>query len=442
MMSPRSIRIAALALIMAVAGYLCADAYVEDRPTTFYLSLIAFAVALSLLVQDSRLKTIAGLATGGRTLILLAVLLPAADYVFRKSQLDVATPPPAEPVYSFSAAKGNPAAFKAWWSYYANEWARPNGGKASTEMPDPKGILPFVMIPNSTGLFFDAVVRINNFGFRGTDIQFDKGDRYRIFALGESPTFGATIRRDDRPWSDVLGTMIQSQLRCDRPIEVINAGTEAYNLENNLERVRRDIIPLKPDLLLSYHGYNGIRFLDLNVRPDESQPEPRRGHGPSALIEEALYRAKLHRWKKSPAPAQAFSEEKVLQSRYAELYRELIRLGRENNFQVALANFSMAVVASSPREVLEFYARIFPGMDATVIRIAAHNHIVEKIASEADVAFIDTTPGLAGGWDEDLFLDPVHFTQKGSERLAERMFTGLAPVLRRDETLRCVEHAK
>ena len=58
-------------------------------------------------------------------------------------------------------------------------------------MPDPKGILPFVFIPNSVGPFFDAVVRINNFGFRGADIEFDKGNRYRIFA----PARYCNIRR-------------------------------------------------------------------------------------------------------------------------------------------------------------------------------------------------------------------------------------------------------
>ena len=268
-----------------------------------------------------------GLAIAGRTLVVLAVLLPAADYFFRRSELEVAAAAPVEPVYSFRAAKGNPAAFSAWWIYYANEWVRPNGGWHSIQMPDRKGILRFVMMPNSTTRFFDSVIRMNNFGFRGADIEFDKGDRYRIFALGESSTFGATIRPDDRPWPDVLATMIKSRLRCDRPIEVINAGTGGYDLEANIERVRRDIIPLQPDLVLSYHGYNGMRFLDIDPTAEELQQAPRRGDGPSALIEEVLYRAKLYRWKKSPVPAQTFSEDEVLRSRYAELYRELIRLG-------------------------------------------------------------------------------------------------------------------
>jgi lysophospholipase L1-like esterase len=433
------IRIALLALTAGVAVYLCGRAYVGKDPTTFYLSLIAFAASLSLLVHNIGLKAVPGLATAGRTLVVLAVLLPAVDYGFRRSQIEVAAAAPVEPAYSFFAAKGNPAAFKAWWKYYTNEWTRPDGGWHAMQMPDPKGMLPFVMMPNSSARFFESVIRMNNFGFRGADIEFDKGDRYRIFALGESSTFGATIRPDDRPWPDVLATMIKSRLRCERPIEVINAGTGGYTLEHNIERVRRDIAPLRPDLVLSYHGLNGMRFLDIDPAAAEAQQAPRRGDGPSALIEEVLYRAKLYRWKKSPAPVGTFSEDEVLRSRYAELYRELVRIGRKNNFQVVLANFSIAVVEQSPREVVEFYGLLSSGPHDIVARIAAHNYMIEKIAAQERVPVIDTTANLAGAWDEDIFLDLVHFTQKGRDRLAERMFAGLAPILRKDDSLRCTE---
>jgi len=67
---------------------------------------------------------------------------------------------------------------------------------------------------------------------------------------------------------------------------------------------------------------------------------------------------------------------------------------------------------------------------------------VEKIAAEQHVPFIDTTPNLDGKWDDDLFLDPIHFTQKGSDRLAETMFAGLMPIFRDDETLRCTQRSR
>jgi lysophospholipase L1-like esterase len=404
----------------------------------FYISLIVGAAGLLLLIRLARLNSIPGLAMGGRTLLLFSVLLPGADYVLQRSHREIAPPAPAVPVYSFKSAKGDPDAFKAWWAYYAAEWGRPNGGASSIQMADPEGVLPFIHKPNSVAAFFDATIRINNLGFRGPDIEFYKGDRYRVFALGESPTFGATIRRDDRAWPEVLGELVQSRLQCARPIEVINAGTGGYHLQHNIESLRRNIIPLKPDLVLSYHGSNGARFVELGADTSEPASAPQRTGGPSALINEAIYRYRLYRWRKTPAAVASFSEESILQSSYAELYRQLIRLGRANNFQVVLSTFSMAVTQSSPREVMDFYSMTFSG-DGLAARMAAHNRIVEKIAAEQHVPFIDTTPNLDGKWDDDLFLDPIHLTQKGSEILANTMFAGLVPIFRGDATLRCAQ---
>jgi hypothetical protein len=71
--------------------------------------------------------------------------------------------------------------------------------------------------------------------------------------------------------------------------------------------------------------------------------------------------------------------------------------------------------------------------------MAAHNRIVELIAIDQHVPLIDTTPSLAGKWDDDLFLDMVHFTQNGSDVLAETMLTDLLPMLKSNERPRCVE---
>jgi hypothetical protein len=113
-------------------------------------------------------------------------------------------------------------------------------------------------------------------------------------------------------------------------------------------------------------------------------------------------------------------------------------LGRENGFRVFLSNSSMAVNTSSPREVKDFYGSVFINIDDLIARNAAHNKMVKELAEAADVPFIDTTPDLDGVWDRDLFVDLVHFTEKGNQRIAQVMFDGVAPTLRSDPSLRCV----
>jgi hypothetical protein len=51
-----------------------------------------------------------------------------------------------------------------------------------------------------------------------------------------------------------------------------------------LERLKGDIIPLKPDLVVSYHGYNGQQFMDMDQV--SSPTPPRKEEGPSALLDE------------------------------------------------------------------------------------------------------------------------------------------------------------
>ena len=44
--------------------------------------------------------------------------------------------------------------------------------------------------------------------------------------------------------------MIRDQLHAARPVEVINAGTPAWDIKMNVDRLIREILPLKPDMII------------------------------------------------------------------------------------------------------------------------------------------------------------------------------------------------
>jgi len=54
--------------------------------------------------------------------------------------------------------------------------------------------------------------------------------------------------------------MINTRLNPTRPVQVINAGVQAFSLEQNLVRLANDILPLKPDLIkrtgLEFHRFS------------------------------------------------------------------------------------------------------------------------------------------------------------------------------------------
>ena len=422
---------------------LARNAFMADRPYAFYSLLVATAVLAFALAEMTRRHGARAVAVAARAFLLFAIALPVADALYRSSTGLPLVATTAQPTYSYRAAHANPTAFATWWFYYLNEWIRDDGIRAAIDAPDPLKKLPFILVPGSSGRMFDTTIRINNLGFRGPDLPRDKGDAFRIVALGESQTFGPTLRDGEKPWPELLQDLFDRHASCGRRIEVINAGTEAYTLENNLERMRRDILPLKPDLILSTHGMNGFLPFGLRRVPEPNEPgiRPRA----SALIGRAVLTIEraAHDWRDrnsaraSAAALAPMSDAELMKSRYAEDYRKLIALARDNGADIALADSTMAVNESSPREVKDFYGAVFKPIDDIIAANAAHNRMVKLIAREEGAPLIDMAAGVDGVWDDDLYLDIVHFTEGGNERVAAFMFRALLPILAERHGVRC-----
>ena len=134
------------------------------------------------------------------------------------------------------------------------------------------------------------------------------------------------------------------------------------------------------------------------------------------------------------------TDAELLKSRYADAYRKLIALARAGGADVALADASMAINEKSPREVKDFYGAVFKPIDDIVAANAAHNRMVRLLSQEEHAPLIEMTQSLDGQWDDDLYLDIVHFTEAGNERVAGVIFRQLLPILAERDGLRCVLH--
>ena len=97
----------------------------------------------------------------------------------------------------------------------------------------------------------------------------------------------------------------------------------------------------------------------------------------------------------------------------------------------------MAVNQSSPREVKDFYGAVFKPIDDIISANEAHNRMVKLIAREDGLPLIDMAAGVDGIWDDDLYLDIVHFTERGNERVAKLMFKALLPILADRHGVKC-----
>ncbi len=99
--------------------------------------------------------------------------------------------------------------------------------------------------------------RNNSLGFRGEEISLTKPDGvYRIVAVGGSTTYSVDVEdyRDSYPHQ--LGDYLRGQ-GYDH-IEVINAGSGSYTSHHNFINIQFRVLPLQPDLIVIYQGYNDI----------------------------------------------------------------------------------------------------------------------------------------------------------------------------------------
>lgn len=103
---------------------------------------------------------------------------------------------------------------------------------------------------------YDVTARINNFGFRGPDIQIEKkAGQKRILIAGDSFTFGVGARDDE-----TIPAFMQRFLDpTGERIEVINAGIGSYSPLTHYLKFRDDLPKFKLDLIVLMLDFSDLR---------------------------------------------------------------------------------------------------------------------------------------------------------------------------------------
>ena len=425
--SKRVMCVGGLAAGLCIGGLLVAQTWADNLVGFFHIGLLIIFLLLILCKLWFRLPTWG--VQSVNTFLILVVMLPATDVFMRLIEPSKLRPEDLKNYYSFEAAKKNPRAFGRWWRYYGEQWQQ---FSRDVMRGGPRGPR---LLPSGRSKLVESSVEINSRGFRGKEISPNKGNAYRIVALGESTTFGITLKPTDLPWPAVLEEMIRTRLQLDRTVEVINAGVPAIQLTENLQRMAPEILPLQPDIIISYHGLNGFLLLSNALPSMRAEPAPEYKPRPLKLLAEAEYGLKLRLYKRRYEqlnPHQLISEiANPMATEYATAYKELIMIAATNHIRLVLANYSMAVNRQSDPEVVNFYKTGSPALAAQMVANVAHNQIVAELARlNPDICFVDAQAHLDG--NHAMFIDMVHFTQDGRQRMAELMFEAIKPILEAD----------
>ncbi len=433
-----------LSVLWLVTGYL------TDIPLLFFAAL---GSAIALLILTRVLFNMnAFLAQTIHTLVLLLAGLPVANLIYLHFSGTPITPESFRNYYSYDKSHGDPMAFRRSCDFYrsnfmafgkqAFEFFTPArklnhpelAGRAFGERPgdNPPGYRPR---PGAHAILMGCPVVINSNGFRGAEIPAEKGDTYRIVAMGESTTFGMTESPTDKPWPEVLEQLIRERLKPSRPIRVINTGVPAYTIWDNLSRVTSQILPLHPDMIISYHGANGFYMFDSGLAPPLGEPFPDFEPRPLRLAAEVEYRLRALLYFRRMPPRDLDTKPTgadLEKNRYADAYQRLIQIAATNHIRLALGTYNMAVNKFSPPSVVAFYQA--GESDSVALQVEAnlvHTQLLRRLAAEhPEVCLIDTHLNLDG--EHEKFIDLLHFTEAGDRQLAENIFAGIRQALQDD----------
>ncbi|HJP36831.1 MAG TPA: SGNH/GDSL hydrolase family protein [Gammaproteobacteria bacterium] len=309
-----------------------------------------------------------------------------------------------------------------------------------------------------------AIVRTDEHGFlsEADFLPIAKGaNEIRIATIGASTTANINLSYADN-WPGRLGEFVQ-QVLPDNKVTVINAGVPGFNTAQSIGNLALRVMPFKPDVVIVYHAYNDLKVVrpDFEVLPDYSNfhTRPFGEHERPSVFINALntsmfyvrarnsYRAYkdataindliagTNRLSRVPDRAAAVFEHNI---------RMLVACAVGGGARVVLSSFatlhaldedyeSNALTAElTPREHKELVAimRFTPGLTLKGIfdGIARYNEVLEAVSKELNTGWVDNAKLVAHS-DEN-FIDRVHFTRAGADRMARNFLPATLRQLR------------
>ncbi len=417
-----------LALGVLTALFVAGWAYVYVKKALFIGAVMAFGLQLIVFTSLSKKPTI--WLSLLNVPAFLALCLPVADYFLKPPDLKV----DGKPAYSLVLARQQDGSFAVWWNQFSTLWTKDFREKLIE--PDPNGLLRYVPRANVCMPFFEGKVCTNSVRLIGPELAYEKGEAFRILAIGESTTQGVPLDMEYLPWPRVLEQLITKQLACSRPVEVLNGGVAGYTVRDNNKRLASHLTMFAPDVILSYHGANSFPLVFNSIPPATIKLPPHISYRPSYLIHKLEMRWRTREFYRTTVHWNA-SDKDIFDTDLASEYRALAEAVGKNKKKLFFLTFNLAIDEGSPEDAVLFYKQGFPLADGTITLNSIQTKILRTLGKELGVPVIDTSKNLNGTYDHDNFIDLVHFTKKGDKVMARNVFDSLVPYLTSEPTLRC-----
>ncbi len=251
--------------------------------------------------------------------------------------------------------------------------------------------------------------RVNARGFRGAELT--SGGPVEVVGLGDSCTFGVGV--------DETGTW-PAQLAGKR---VVNAGVPGYASLQFLGRLRRDVMPLQPRVVIVYGGWNDMwdALSGKTASPTSGRQSAlhslRRN---SVLVKTVLTLAMAGRTSVTDPKQVTANAAKFEPTAYRDNLRAIVRECKSEGVRVALCTMPWPGTdcAEWPKLLTETRQYKVPAVLAEVGAmgplVEKFNRAIRQAAQEESVPVIDLASDFAARADRGaLFVDLFHPNERG-----------------------------
>jgi lysophospholipase L1-like esterase len=315
------------------------------------------------------------------------------------------------------------------WAFYARDDVERWDAKTAT----------FVLEPGEYRSEYGGVARINSAGFVGRELESDGPDLWRIVAVGDSCTYGGGSETDS--YSALLAARLRLRAGPGRRYEVVNAGISGLNSELALRRLRTQVLPLAPDVVTLYIGWNDLMKFDplAQVAPGLDA----RWSGVARALDD-LWLVKglrkllffyLRGYLAPPATGPDSRSGRFVGFRptaYERNLAEMIDAVRSAGARPLLVTLPTVVRADMSVSDLRHAHVMFPyfrsayGVGDFLDLLAAYNQAVRSLSKEGNVPLVDLAQHFEALDDSTLyFFDTMHPGKRGREQITEQLLAGL-----------------
>ena len=295
-------------------------------------------------------------------------------------------------------------------------------------------------------------IHIDREGFRGPEVAVDKPPgEMRIMAIGSSTTFDPVVSGDQATWPARLQFWLH-QLAPNQPVEVVNAGVPGYRVLDDVIRLETELFRYQPDVIILYEGHNDLSGAFGRRREQGSVATDTPGEVPvvtpwghwlsrhslfyGKLVDRLLVLRYLSSGRRALTRAQAAgpSDDEIIESGAQQFERDLtffLTVARSLGARIVIP--AMVHVSGVGTEgerdstLLHEWSHSLPfASPETVLRgYVRYNAVLHQVAGRFAATWVPTDSfGLAGPeWYGR--SDPIHFNDRGADRMARRLAEAL-----------------